>query len=614
MKLETIAVPVRGSNLPVLLSDAALAADVHLDLRCGGNGVCGRCAVEWQGQRLRACQTTVNQDGIMRIPQSSLVPEEWVVESAFAPPHPRQAHPRCRRLVVQVPAAREQPGVDDWERLCTAGVSPASISAAETAAVRSAGVSPASVRAGETPALQVSPEVLRKLPELIERGRPARLTILDDEVLDIEDEALNSRPVLGAAVDIGTTTVVVRLLDLVSGEELALAGAQNRQVTVGASVISRIAHGSTPHGLERLHKLVCKQTILPLLEKCLTHAKLHGTPVRRLVAGGNTTMMHLFLGLPPQGLGTVPFNAVTLAPCPASGAAVGLPVERVECVPAAGAYLGGDVLGGIYAVGLDAAGPPEMLIDVGTNSEILLRVGNRILGASAAAGPAFEGGGLTGGGPALPGAITHLRLNGNGFHLETCKGKAATHICGSAYVDFLAEGRKQGFLSEFGRIAPDFPFAEQATAPVPDAPSPHGGEGRVRGGRALRRCVIAHGVAVDEHDVSLLLQAKAAILAGVLILLRKAGIAPRDLHALHVAGGFGRHLNPEHAVRIGLLPPVPLERIKVVGNTSLAAASSALLNAQASREIRELTRRVQVVELNLEPDFEDCFINALSLP
>jgi len=581
----------------VLLSDAALAAGVHLNLGCGGNGVCHRCAVEWKGQLLLACQATVNQDGEMRIPQSSLVPEEWVVESAFAPPHPRHAHPRCRRLVVQVPAARAQPGVADWERLCRAC---------------SAGVPPATAKAGETPALRVSPEVLRKLPDLAERGRPVRLTILDDEAIDIEDEALPARPVLGAAVDIGTTTVVVRLLDLVNGVELALAGAQNRQVTVGPSVISRIAHGSTPHGLERLHKLVCKQTILPLLEKCLSQAKLHGVPVRRLVAGGNTTMMHLFLALPPKGLGTVPFNAATLAPSPASGSAVGLPVEQVECVPAAGAYLGGDVLGGLYAVGLDQPGPPEMLIDVGTNSELLLRVGDRVLGASAAAGPAFEGGGLSSGGPALPGAITHLRLNDKGFHFETSKGKAATHLCGSAYVDFLAEGRKQGFLSEFGRIAPDFKQAEQFTAPHATGSEPRASASGK--GRALRRCVVARGVTIDEHDISLLLQAKGAIAAGALILLRKAGIAPQELHALHVAGGFGRHLNPEHAVRIGLLPPVPLERIKVVGNTALAAASSALLNAHASREIRALAARVQVVELNLEPDFEDCFINALSMP
>jgi len=564
----------------VLLSDVALAAGVHLDLRCGGNGICRRCQVEWEGRRVLACQTTARHDGEMRIPPSSLVPEEWVVDCAFAPPVPRHAHPRCQRLVVRVPAARTQPGADDWERLCRAAF------------------------AGEAPAIWVAPEVLRKLPDLVERDRPVRLTVLDGQVLDIEDDAQPSQPVLGVAIDVGTTTVVVRLLDLATGVELALAGTQNRQVTVGASVISRIAHGSTPHGLDRLQKLAAKQTILPLLEKCLSHAKLRGAPVRRAVIGGNTTMMHLFLGLPPKGLGTVPFNAVVLAPSPGSGAAVGLPIEQVECVPAAGAYLGGDVLGGLYAVGLDRTGPPEMLIDVGTNSEILLRVGDRILGASAAAGPAFEGGGLSSGGPALPGAITHLSLNENGFHVETTKGVAATHICGSAYVDFLAEGRKRGFLSEFGRLAPGFPHAEPFERPA----------GNGQPARTGRRCVVAKGVSIDEHDISLLLQAKGAVLAGALILLRKAGIAPQDLHALHVAGGFGRHLNPEHAVRIGLLPPMPLERIKIVGNTSLAAASSALLNAQATREIGELARRVQVVELNLEPDFEDCFINALSMP
>ncbi|MCY3021067.1 MAG: ASKHA domain-containing protein, partial [Planctomycetota bacterium] len=457
---------------------------------------------------------------------------------------------------------------------------------------------------GDGPQPCVSLEVLRRLPALLEHGRPLRLTVFDDEVLGIEDAGKRGQLALGVAIDVGTTTVVVRLLDLVTGEQLALAGTRNKQASQGANVISRIALGSTPRGLDLLQELVVKKTILPLIEKCMAQANLHGVPIRRAAVGGNTCMVHLLLGLSPKGLGTVPFNAVSLAPAPVPGAALGLPVERVECIPAAGGYIGGDVVGGMYVVGLDREGPPEMLIDVGTNSEILLRVGGQLYGASAAAGPAFEGGGLASGGPATANAIAHLRYTGKGFTHETCGKAAPTHVCGSAYVDFLAEGRKHGFLLEHGRFAPEFPYAEQFKQPAENGQK----------ARVGRRCHVAKGVTIDDHDVSLLLQAKAATLAGALILLRKAGVTPQDLHALHVAGGFGRHLDPAHALRIGLLPPVPLERIKVAGNTSLAAASSTLLNAHATQEIRALARRVQVVELNLEPDFQDCFINALSMP
>ncbi|HEY3319831.1 MAG TPA: ASKHA domain-containing protein [Planctomycetota bacterium] len=577
-KNDALSLPVKPGDGPVLLSEVAVAAGVHLDLRCGGNGICKRCQVKWEGQEVLACQTSAIHEGVMLIPPSSQVPEEWAVESAFAPPVPRASHPRCRRVIVRPRLPRELPGTDDWERVCRAAFPD-----------------------GKRPL--ATPEMLCKLPAAIEAGA-VRLTLFDDEVIDVEAATDKEKPVLGLAIDVGTTTVVVRLMDMATGEQLALAGAQNRQVSMGANVISRIAVGSTGRGLELLQKLVNEKTIVPLIEKCVAQAGAKGQTIHHAVIGGNTCMAHLLLGLPPKGLGVVPFNAVALAPAAGSGAPLGLPVNKVECLPAAGAYIGGDVLGGVYAQGLDHSGPPEMLIDVGTNSEIVLRVGDKLYGASAPAGPAFEGGGLSCGGPAGPGAVTHLRLENGAFQIETYKNTVPAHICGSAYVDFLALGREHGFISVQGRYQGNIPVppgvdvsAEEKNALTPG-----------------KRCVLAKGVYIDEQDLALLLQAKAAVLSGVLILLRTAGILPGDLHTLHVAGGFGRHLNPAHAVRIALLPSVPLDRIKIVGNTSLSACCCALLNGQASGEMRHFARRVRVVELNLEPDFEDSYIDALMMP
>ena len=233
-----------------------------------------------------ACQTLATHAGLMQIPAASLLHENLAVESAFTPPVPRAANPRCKRLVVEVPLPREMPGVDDWERVCRAAFDPAS----EPRASASGSDRSLTVAARTRPG--ISHELLRKLPRLLagfpEGGLPVlvpgesrktiRLTILDDEVIALEDAAQPAKPVAGLAIDVGTTTVVVRLLDLANGAQLALAGARNRQASLGANVISRISQAASRHGLELLQKLVFEKTILPLLERCLAQAGLHGAP------------------------------------------------------------------------------------------------------------------------------------------------------------------------------------------------------------------------------------------------------------------------------------------------------------------------------------------------
>jgi uncharacterized 2Fe-2S/4Fe-4S cluster protein (DUF4445 family) len=536
--------------------------------------------VVWEERKVLACQIGAERDGVMQIPRTSLVSEEFAVESAFAPPLPRRAQPRCRQLLANVPSSRELPGVSDWERLCRA--------------LFTDGAPPS-----------ITPDLLCKLPPVITAEHAVRVTIVDDQVVDIQDQATAESPVLGLAVDVGTTTVVARLIDMRNGEELAISGTQNRQVSLGANVISRIDLGSQARGLTLLTKMINEKTILPLIEKCRIQSGCRTEPIHALVAGGNTAMTHLLLGLPPNGLGVMPFNAVTLTPEPLAGSKLKLPVERVECLPCAGAYVGGDIVGGIYALGLDRSGPPELLIDIGTNSEMVLRVGDKLLAASAPAGPAFEGGGLTCGGPASPGAITRVRIEDRGVAIETYKNSSPTHICGSAYIDLLADFRKHGLLTNQGRFVREQILRRNISLLT----EPAKGSSHVS-----QRLVLAPEVSIDERDISLLLQAKAAVLSGALILLRTAGISVAELKVIHVAGGFGRHLNPANSIRSGLLPDVALERINIVGNTSLSACSSALLNGRAEADMRDIARRVQIIELNLEPDFEEQYINALMLP
>jgi uncharacterized 2Fe-2S/4Fe-4S cluster protein (DUF4445 family) len=274
------------------------------------------------------------------------------------------------------------------------------------------------------------------------------------------------------------------------------------------------------------------------------------------------------------------------------------------------AFIGADITAGVYASGMVFDEQPSMLVDIGTNGEIVLQAGGSLFGCATAAGPAFEGCGLCCGTRAREGAVSDLHLKLKPFTLETgvignVPLARANGICGSAYVDFLSTARSAGFLGTAGRFDPQ--AWEQITAGFREVTD---------GVRALR---IADGdglgaLRISEVDVALLLQAKAAIGAGIEILLETAGISPEDVGRVCLAGGFGMHLNVAHAIAIGLLPGFREEQVRVVGNTALAGAMLALLDRTALKEMEELRDQVRVIELNLTDGFEDRYIEHLMLP
>jgi uncharacterized 2Fe-2S/4Fe-4S cluster protein (DUF4445 family) len=269
--------------------------------------------------------------------------------------------------------------------------------------------------------------------------------------------------------------------------------------------------------------------------------------------------------------------------------------------------VGADLTAGALATGLAYDDGPVLLVDVGTNGEILLKHGDHIFGCATAAGPAFEGAGLTNGVRATDGAIAHVALQANPFHLKTEKigHQSPVGLCGTAYVDFLAQARSIGLLTSTGRFdAAAVPDATDRLMPWKD----YGQAIRIAVGPGKTDIVIA------ETDIANLLQAKAAIAAGILTLLERRGLTPARVKKVYLAGGFGLHMAKENAIGCGLLPGFEPTQIEVVGNTSLAGAYLALLDCGALDEMNRAARKMDVIELNQDPQFEDRYIDQLHLP
>jgi uncharacterized 2Fe-2S/4Fe-4S cluster protein (DUF4445 family) len=423
-------------------------------------------------------------------------------------------------------------------------------------------------------------------------------------------------PAVAAAVDIGTTTVALVLADVETGEILARASALNRQTSMGDNVVTRINHCMIDKAnIAGLQKLILRETVLPLLREACADAGLTTEEIAGFVMTGNTVMLHLLAGVDPTPIGLVPFAPAFLNHRCLRASDLHImdivPGEReIHLLPGLAGYIGADINAGIVATGMHYEEGPNLLIDIGTNGEIVLKFGERLIGCATAAGPAFEGSGLAWGVRAVGGAIAKMELSRAPFscrleRINESESKGCPGICGSAYIDFLGEGVRQGFLNSAGRFTPEF------LAQNPDRVQAIDGE-RIflllppEEGRAFP-------IGISERDISRLLQAKAAIAAGFLTLLAQVGLKASDIRKLYLAGGFGLHLNVANAIACGLLPGFVPEQIEVVGNTSLAGAYMTLQDRGVLDELRRNQKRIEVVELNLDPSFEDRYIENLML-
>ncbi len=408
------------------------------------------------------------------------------------------------------------------------------------------------------------------------------------------------RPGLGLALDIGTTTVAGALWDLASGQCLSTVALPNAQRRYGDNVLARIDHTIGRGGDSgSLQKSLVDGSLKPLIERLCQEAKCEAGAITEAAATGNTIMLHALVAASLAGFGAYPFRPVFLEERKVLAREIALDYDfPILLPPCLGSFVGADITAGALAAGMLEEGGPFLLIDFGTNGEILLRHEDGFLATATAAGPAFEGGRLSCGAPAGRGVVSSMDYRDGRWHLIQSGNDVVplTGISGAAYVDFLALARREGMLGDMGRL--DRQHREVLT----------------RQDGSVMHCGVRIGprLEVTEEDVAELIQAKAAIAGGVMTLLELAGLEPEDLRALFIAGGFGYNLNLEHAAAIGLIPSVSHDRIHVIGNASLGGASLLLLHGE-SEAISPLLRGSRVVELNQTESFEDHFIDAMSL-
>ncbi|MFN8097376.1 MAG: ASKHA domain-containing protein [Dermatophilaceae bacterium] len=456
---------------------------------------------------------------------------------------------------------------------------------------------------------------LRRMPKVL-RDNDFKVTavIVDETLIDVEGgdtTALRH----GLAVDLGTTTVVATLLDLSTGTPCAVASMLNRQQPFGGDVITRIsATMMDPEAAGRLQQAAAS-TLAELAAQVLEEAGVAATNVYEVAIAGNATMIALLLGIDPEPLGVAPF-IMTHDHFPVIHASeIGLdlhPGARVELFPALGAYVGGDIVAGMIATGMDRDKRARLFVDVGTNCEIVLSDGERLVATAAPAGPAFEGGAIRRGMRAADGAIEVVKL-GDDVELGVIGGVEAVGLCGSGLVDAVAELVRVGLLDHSGRFVPDEDAA--GIAPTLAGRLTKVGQERVFVlHRSTPDAPPEDCVYLSQRDIRELQFAKAAIATGWRLLCEEIGLDPADIQQVLLAGSFGSYLSPAAAIRIGLVPTLSVLRIVSAGNVAGEGAKMVLLSSRERAGADALLEEVQYVELSDRADFNDRFVEQLAFP
>jgi uncharacterized 2Fe-2S/4Fe-4S cluster protein (DUF4445 family) len=415
-------------------------------------------------------------------------------------------------------------------------------------------------------------------------------------------------PLWGAAVDIGTTTVSVWLVDLLTGNVRAQVAEYNQQISRGEDVISRIIVAGKEGGAEIMQNLVLG-TINELLERACKRVKAQTDEVIKVTISGNSTMMHLLLGIPAASIRLSPFvTAINHIP-PLTAPEVGLhahPKAVVDCLPGVASYVGADITAGALSSGMTDSEQVTLFLDVGTNGETVLGSRDFLVTCACSAGPAFEGAGVLHGMRATRGAIEEVWVNGDTYEpsfrvIGNVKPKG---LCGSGLISLLSEMFLTGVVDKGGSVnlLLDTPRVRKGD---------HGSEYVIAWAEETS---IGEDIAITNVDIDNLLRAKAAIYAGFTVLADGVGFPMEMIERVLVGGSFGKYINVEKAVQIGLLPDMPWENFDFLGNTSVKGAYLALIDHNLRRRITEIAARMTYVELSADNKFYDAFMSALFLP
>ena len=460
--------------------------------------------------------------------------------------------------------------------------------------------------------IEIDLELLRRLPSILRAESFAVRCILFKNrqkwtltgITGVED----SHPVAGLAVDLGTSRVVVRLLDLSTGKALMESAFDNPQLKVGPDILARIHYATEENGLTHLTNLILdglNQSIEAICRAC----KIESNDIYAMTVAGNTAMTHLFLGLNPYWIIREPYIPVVNSPSILKAGEMGIrvnPSARLLVFPNIGSYFGGDLIAGIFYSGLHQMPETAILVDVGTNAEVVVGNENWLIACAGAAGPALEGGVTKMGMMAGPGVVDRIKVDpeSHEFEIHTIDNQPARGICGSGVIDLAAQLFLAGMIDIRGKFVP----------------SKCGTRLEEKDGQmvltVVAECRSATGsnLTISQADLDSLIRSKAAMYTILETITGSVGLSFTDLDAFYVAGTFGSFIDPVAAIAIGMMPDLPLESYRPLGNSSLEGAAMALMTDDCLEAIDSIRNRITYLELNVNQDFMNRFSAARFLP
>ncbi len=596
---------------------AAKAAGVYVLSSCGGKGNCGKCklvvkegavdpgksrsflsAEEADRGYILACLSKATGDVTLEVPPESRMQARHKIATGAKTEELLRLmesaggclESRIRRVHLDLSPPTLDDNIADYERV-RRGLEQKGFDASH---------------------LHMNYLVLRKLSHVLrEAGWKVTVSVFTvGEVSEVQDifpgDVTMKR--YGAAVDIGTTTVVVYLVEMATGRVVGTASSYNSQVKCGDDVITRIVYATEKNGLQELQALAVGN-ISGMLSELAEKNNISTGMIDYIVVAGNTTMTHLFYGINPQYIREEPYiPTATFFPL-VRGKSVGLAIDPqavVYSMPNVASYVGGDISSGVLVSQIHKKEKVSLFIDIGTNGEIVLGNKEWLVTAACSAGPAFEGSGIKFGMRAMEGAIEEVEIDPKTYEVNyrVIGDVKPIGICGSGMIDALAEMYLTGVIDQKGKIRQEIASK------------------RIRHGESGPEYVLAWRVesainkeiVITEVDLDNLIRAKAAVYAGFSTLLAQMHVAFTDVEKVYIAGGFGRYIDVERAVAIGMLPDLPVDRFVFLGNTSIMGAYFALLCDRLRHEAEEIARRMTYLELSVSRSFMDEYLSALFLP
>ncbi|MDD6414951.1 ASKHA domain-containing protein [Blautia sp. HCP3S3_D9] len=562
-------------NIEIEMEDGAsvLEAEIRAGLRpdapCGGLGKCGKCLVKINGEVVKACQVRISEGETCVVETLDRAGSEKILTDGFN----REVvfEPGLRMVQVKLEKARPGEKRSDWQRLLD-----------ELAEMDS----------------DVEPERMEVDLKLAGELYGMRRDSDDWYVIYSGRRILEMRKQAGrrclAAFDIGTTTIAGYLLDSEDGRMLAVESRMNPQAQYGADVIMR-ANYALEHGTDVLSRCI-REAVNEMLGVLAGDAGISREDIFQVCIVGNTCMHHLFLGISPASLVHAPYTPAVSERLVLNAGDYGLDVQRkaeLIMLPDIAGYVGADTCGCLLALRQDQKDEISLMIDIGTNGEMVLGNRNRLVTCSTAAGPAFEGAKIECGMRGAAGAVDHVKYENGKWDYTTVGNQPAVGLCGSGLIDLVAGLLDAGMLDENGALS----SGQEKQGVFMLVPLEQAGNER--------------GVYLTQKDIGEVQLAKAAIAAGIQMLMKRLGITEEEICSVYIAGAFGNYMDPVSAGKIGLLPAALVKKVKPVGNAAGEGAKIALVNEREMLEMDELVGKIDFVELAASGDFQDYFIDEL---